>query len=67
MKIGSVVLNMTEGGQEIPVFFQEDGKGRGVGGFHLVGATWARVGVPIGTRIWWAGSGLVSGLWSRIP
>jgi len=65
MKIGSVVLNMTEGGQEIPVFFQEDGKGRRVVDFiqTLVGA---RGGADWDVS-WWVGSGLVSGLWSRIP
>ncbi|KAI9875359.1 MAG: hypothetical protein M1830_008585 [Pleopsidium flavum] len=49
-KIGSVVLKTTEGGQEIHVFFQEEGGGSGVVDFirTLVGGTWARVVVPVG-------------------
>lgn len=51
-KISSVVLNTTEGGQEIHVLFQEaaDG-GRSISDFvrTLLGGTWAKFAVPMGT------------------
>ena len=51
-KFSTVVLNTTEGGQEIHVLFQEAADaGRGVSDFvrTLVGGTWARLVVPEGT------------------
>lgn len=51
-KISSVVLNTTQGGQEIHVLFQEEADaGRGVTDFvrTLVGGTWAQLTVPVGS------------------
>lgn len=51
-KISTVVLNTTEGGQEIHVVFQEDAdRGKTISDFvrTLVGGTWAKLVVPVGT------------------
>ncbi len=51
-KFSSVVLNTTEGGQEIHVLFQEDADGgKSVSDFvrTLLGGTWAKFAVPMGT------------------